>query len=170
VRRRPYSVVLLDELEKAHPDVFNILLQVLEDGRLTDGQGRTVDFTNTVLIMTSNLIGEPSDHFKPEFINRIDEIVRFRPLSEDDLAIIVGIQLERLRGRLAERRLALVVTPEAEEWLARAGYDPDYGARPLRRVLQHEIEDPLALALLEGQYLEGATVTVAVEDDKIVLR
>ena len=170
VRRRPYSVVLLDELEKAHPDVFNILLQVLEDGRLTDGQGRTVDFTNAVLIMTSNLVGEPSDHFKPEFINRIDEIVRFRPLSEDDLAIIVGIQLERLRGRLAERRLALVVTPEAEEWLARAGYDPDYGARPLRRVLQHEIEDPLALALLEGQYLEGATVTVAVEDDKIVLR
>ena len=114
VRRRPYSVVLLDELEKAHPDVFNILLQVLEDGRLTDGQGRTVDFTNTVLIMTSNLRGEPSDYFKPEFINRIDEIVRFRPLSEDDLAIIVGIQLDRLRDRLAERRLSLVVTPEAE--------------------------------------------------------
>ena len=170
VRRRPYSVVLLDELEKAHPDVFNILLQVLEDGRLTDGQGRTVDFTNTVLIMTSNLKGEPSDYFKPEFINRIDEIVRFRPLSEDDLAIIVGIQLGRLRARLAERRLSLVVTPEAEQWLARAGYDPDYGARPLRRVLQRAIEDPLALALLEGRYLEGATVTVDVDDDKIVLR
>ncbi len=151
VRRRPYSVVLLDELEKAHPDVFNILLQVLEDGRLTDGQGRTVDFTNTVLIMTSNLQGEPADYFKPEFINRIDEIVRFKPLSEDDLAVIVGIQLGRLRGRLAERRLSLVVTPEAEAWLAHAGYDPDYGARPLRRVLQRSIEDPLALALLEGR-------------------
>ena len=170
VRRRPYSVVLLDELEKANPDVFNILLQVLEDGRLTDGQGRTVDFTNTVLIMTSNLKGEPSDYFKPEFINRIDEIVRFKPLSEDDLAIIVGIQLGRLRARLAERRLSLVVTPEAEKWLAHTGYDPDYGARPLRRVLQRSIEDPLALALLEGRYLDGATVTVAVDDDQIVLR
>jgi ATP-dependent Clp protease ATP-binding subunit ClpB len=162
--------VLLDELEKAHPDVFNILLQVLEDGRLTDGQGRTVDFTNAVLIMTSNLKGEPADYFKPEFINRIDEIVRFRPLREEDLAIIVGIQIDRLRSRLAERRLSLVVTPEAEQWLAHAGYDPDYGARPLRRVLQRQIEDPLALALLEGKYLEGATVTVDVDDDKIVLR
>ena len=169
VRRRPYAVVLLDEIEKAHPDVFNILLQVLEDGRLTDGQGRTVDFTNTVLIMTSNLKGEPADYFKPEFINRIDEIVRFRPLSQSDLAIIVGIQLDRLRARLAERRLTLVVTPAAEEWLARAGYDPDFGARPLRRVLQRQIEDPLALALLEGRYLEGATITVDVADDKIVL-
>ena len=120
--------------------------------------------------MTSNLKGEPSDYFKPEFINRIDEIVRFRPLSEEDLAIIVGIQLGRLRSRLAERRLSLVVTPEAEQWLVRAGYDPDYGARPLRRVLQRAIEDPLALALLEGRYLEGATVTVDVDDDKIVLR
>ena len=170
VRRRPYSVVLLDELEKANPDVFNILLQVLEDGRLTDGQGRTVDFTNTVLIMTSNLKGEPSDYFKPEFINRIDEIVRFRPLSEEDLAVIVGIQLGRLRARLAERRLSLVVTPAAEQWLTRTGYDPDYGARPLRRVLQRAIEDPLALALLEGRYLDGSTVTVDVDDDKIVLR
>jgi len=123
-----------------------------------------------VLIMTSNLKGEPADYFKPEFINRIDEIVRFRPLREEDLAIIVGIQLERLRSRLAERRLSLVVTPEAEQWLAHAGYDPDYGARPLRRVLQRQIEDPLALALLEGKYLEGATVTVDVDDDKIVLR
>jgi ATP-dependent Clp protease ATP-binding subunit ClpB len=170
IRRRPYSVVLLDELEKAHPDVFNILLQVLEDGRLTDGQGRTVDFTNTVLIMTSNLKGEPSDYFKPEFINRIDEIVRFRPLSEDDLRVIVGIQLDRLRARLAERRLSLVVTPEAQEWLAKTGYDPDYGARPLRRVLQRSIEDPLALALLEGRYLEGSTVTVDREGDGLVLR
>jgi ATP-dependent Clp protease ATP-binding subunit ClpB len=169
VRRRPYAVVLLDELEKAHPDVFNILLQVLEDGRLTDGQGRTVDFTNTVLIMTSNLVGEPSAYFKPEFINRIDEIVRFRPLSQADLAVIVGVQLATLADRLAERRLTLVVEPDAEEWLAKAGYDPDFGARPLRRVLQRQIEDPLALALLEGRYLEGSTVTVKVEDDKIVL-
>ena len=170
VRRRPYSVVLLDELEKANPDVFNILLQVLEDGRLTDGQGRTVDFTNTVLIMTSNLKGEPSDYFKPEFINRIDEIVRFKPLNQEDLAVIVGIQLGQLRGRLAERRLSLEVSPAAEEWLAKTGYDPDYGARPLRRVLQRNIEDPLALALLEGRYLEGSTVHVDVEDDQIVLR
>jgi ATP-dependent Clp protease ATP-binding subunit ClpB len=169
VRRRPYAVVLLDELEKAHPDVFNILLQVLEDGRLTDGQGRTVDFTNTVLIMTSNLVGEPTQYFKPEFINRIDEIVRFRPLSQSDLTVIVGIQLDKLRHRLAERRLALVVEPDAEAWLARTGYDPDYGARPLRRVLQRQIEDPLALALLEGRYLEGSTVTVRLVDDKIVL-
>ncbi len=170
VRRRPYSVVLLDELEKAHPDVFNILLQVLEDGRLTDGQGRTVDFTNTVLIMTSNLQGEPTDYFKPEFINRIDEIVRFRSLSEADLSVIVQIQLGRLRDRLAERRLSLVVTPEAEASLARAGYDPDFGARPLRRVIQHAIEDPLALALLEGKYVDGSTVTVTVDSDEIVLR
>ena len=169
VRRRPYAVVLLDEIEKAHPDVFNILLQVLEDGRLTDGQGRTVDFTNTVLIMTSNLVGEPSQYFKPEFINRIDEIVRFRPLSQADLAVIVGIQLDKLRRRLAERRLTLVVEPEAENWLAQAGYDPTFGARPLRRVLQRQIEDPLALALLEGRYAEGSTVTVRVADDKIDL-
>jgi ATP-dependent Clp protease ATP-binding subunit ClpB len=169
VRRRPYAVVLLDELEKAHPDVLNILLQVLEDGRLTDGQGRTVDFTNTVLIMTSNLAGEPAQYFKPEFINRIDEIVRFRPLSQADLTVIVGVQLDKLRARLAERRLTLEVEPDAEARLARAGYDPDYGARPLRRVLQRQIEDPLALALLEGRYLEGATVTVKVADDKIVL-
>jgi ATP-dependent Clp protease ATP-binding subunit ClpB len=166
VRRRPYAVVLLDELEKAHPDVFNILLQVLDDGRLTDGQGRTVDFSNTVLIMTSNLNGEPSDYFKPEFINRIDEIVRFRQLTEEDLQVIVGIQLDRLRSRLAERRLSLVVTPAAEEWLTKMGYDPDYGARPLRRLLQRSIEDPLALALLEGRYLEGSTVTVDVEEDR----
>jgi ATP-dependent Clp protease ATP-binding subunit ClpB len=169
VRRRPYAVVLLDEIEKAHPDVFNILLQVLEDGRLTDGQGRTVDFTNTVLIMTSNLAGEPSQYFKPEFINRIDEIVRFRPLSQADLAVIVGHQLDKLRGRLAERRLSLEVDAEAEAWLAKAGYDPDFGARPLRRVLQKQLEDPLAMALLEGRYLEGSTVQVSVKDDAIVL-
>ncbi len=169
VRRRPYAVVLLDELEKAHPDVFNILLQVLEDGRLTDGQGRTVDFTNAVLIMTSNLVGEPSEYFKPEFVNRIDEIVRFHSLSEADLERIVSIQLNGLRGRLAERRLSLSVTPAAEAYLARAGFDPDYGARPLRRVIQREVEDQMAMALLEGRYPEGSTVTVDEKDGAIVL-
>jgi ATP-dependent Clp protease ATP-binding subunit ClpB len=169
VRRRPYAVVLLDELEKAHPDVFNILLQVLEDGRLTDGQGRTVDFTNTVLIMTSNIPGEPLEFFKPEFVNRIDEIVRFHRLSEADLARIVTIQLGSLRGRLAERRLSLSVTPAAEEALASAGFDPDFGARPLRRVIQRQVEDPLALALLEGRYPEGSTVTVDAKDGSITL-
>ncbi|HEY7947081.1 MAG TPA: AAA family ATPase, partial [Acidimicrobiales bacterium] len=164
VRRRPYAVVLLDEIEKAHPDVFNVLLQVLEDGRLTDGQGRTVDFTNTVLIMTSNLVGDPQDFFKPEFFNRIDEVVRFRSLSREDLRRIVDIQLERLRGRLAERRLELAVTDAARDWLAEKGYDPDLGARPLRRVIQRSIEDPLALTLLKGGYAEGDTVTVDVGD------
>ena len=160
VRRRPYAVVLLDEIEKAHPDVFNVLLQVLEDGRLTDGQGRTVDFTNTVLIMTSNLPGDPQDFFKPEFFNRIDEVVRFRRLSEADIRRIVDIQVATLAHRVAQRRLVLVVTDAARDWLAKAGYDPDLGARPLRRVLQHAVEDPLALALLEGRYSDGDTVTV----------
>ncbi|MGO9028949.1 MAG: ATP-dependent chaperone ClpB [Acidimicrobiales bacterium] len=169
VRRRPYAVVLLDELEKAHPDVFNILLQVLEDGRLTDGQGRTVDFTNSVLIMTSNLVGEPASYFKPEFVNRIDEIVRFHALSEADLVRIVSIQLEGLSRRMAERRLTLEVTPAAEAVLAQAGFDPDYGARPLRRVIQRQVEDPLALAMLEGRYPEGSTVTVDEKDGAIVL-
>ncbi|HEX3840001.1 MAG TPA: ATP-dependent chaperone ClpB [Acidimicrobiales bacterium] len=169
VRRRPYAVVLLDELEKAHGDVFNILLQVLEDGRLTDGQGRTVSFTNAVLIMTSNLVGEPSSYFKPEFVNRIDEIVRFHPLTEADLERIVSIQLDGLRRRLSERRLSLSVTPAAEAYLAHAGFDPDYGARPLRRVIQREVEDQLAMALLEGRYPEGSTVTVDEKDGAIVL-
>ena len=169
VRRRPYAVVLLDEIEKAHPDVFNLLLQVLEDGRLTDGQGRTVDFTNVVLIMTSNLSGELANFFKPEFINRIDEIVRFRSLTEEDLGVIVSIQLGRLRGRLAERRLGFEVTREAELRLAALGYDPDFGARPLRRVIQRQVEDPLALKLLESTYLEGDTVHLAVTGDEFVL-
>ncbi len=169
VRRRPYAVVLLDEIEKAHPDVFNILLQVLEDGRLTDGQGRTVDFTNVVLIMTSNLAGDPSSFFKPEFVNRIDEIVRFRSLTEEDLGIIVGIQLGRLRSRLAERRLNFEVSREAEAKLASLGYDPDFGARPLRRVIQRQVEDPLALKLLESTYLEGDTVRLGLEGDELVL-
>jgi ATP-dependent Clp protease ATP-binding subunit ClpB len=170
VRRRPYAVVLLDEIEKAHSDVFNILLQVLDDGRLTDGQGRTVNFTNTVLIMTSNLRGELGDTFKPEFINRIDEIVRFRPLGREDLFAIVGIQLADLERRLESRRIKAEVTPEAEMWLGDHGYDPDFGARPLRRVIQREISDPLAIALLEGRYKEGDTVLIDVERDKLVFR
>jgi len=170
VRRRPYSVVLLDEIEKAHPDVFNILLQLMDDGRLTDGQGRTVDFTNVVLIMTSNLPGDPREFFKPEFINRIDEIVRFRPLTEADIAQIVEIQLRHLRERLAQRRLGLEVTEEAKAWLARRGYDPNFGARPLKRLIQRAIADPLALAVLEGRYPEGSTVTVDVAGDELVLK
>jgi ATP-dependent Clp protease ATP-binding subunit ClpB len=170
LRRRPYAVVLLDEIEKAHPDVFNILLAVLEDGRLTDGQGRTVDFTNSVLIMTSNLPGDPADFFKPEFVNRIDEIVRFSPLTEEDLKIIVGIQLGRLRIRLAARRLSLSVTPAAAAWLAHAGYDPAFGARPLRRVIQKQVEDRLALDLLAGRYPEESTIVVDVDGDGLVCR
>ncbi|MFT5201833.1 MAG: ATP-dependent Clp protease ATP-binding subunit ClpB [Candidatus Aldehydirespiratoraceae bacterium] len=163
VRRRPYAVVLLDEVEKAHSDVFNVLLQLLDDGRLTDGQGRTVDFSNVVLIMTSNLPGEPQDFFRPEFINRIDDIVRFRSLTEEDLVEIVDIQLDGLAGRLAERRLTLEVTDEAKLLLASQGFEPAFGARPLKRLIQRLIGDPLAMALLEGKYLEGATVTVAVD-------
>ncbi|MEO6988400.1 MAG: ATP-dependent chaperone ClpB [Aquihabitans sp.] len=163
VRRRPYAVILLDEIEKAHPDVFNILLQVLDDGRLTDGQGRTVDFTNTVLIMTSNLPGEPLSLFKPEFVNRIDEIVRFRSLTEADLSRIVEIQLAGLRDRLAERRINMTVTPEAEAALAHEGFDPAFGARPLKRVIQREIGDRLALLLLEGDVADGSDVTVDVD-------
>jgi ATP-dependent Clp protease ATP-binding subunit ClpB len=160
VRRRPYCVVLLDEIEKAHPDVFNVLLQVLDDGRLTDGQGRTVDFTNTVVIMTSNHHGDLALAFKPEFLNRIDEIVRFRSLTEADLTLVVDIQLEGLSRRLAERRLSLDVTDAAKAWLAHRGFDPVFGARPLKRLIQREINDPLALALLEGRYNDGDTVTV----------
>jgi ATP-dependent Clp protease ATP-binding subunit ClpB len=170
VRRRPYSVVLLDEIEKAHPDVFNVLLQVLDDGRLTDGQGRTVDFTNTVLIMTSNLPGDPREFFKPEFLNRVDEIVRFRALTEADLVHVVTIQLRALERRLADRRLTLEVTDEARAWLAAHGFDPVYGARPLKRLIQRRIGDALAMALLEGRYGEGDTVTVAVAGDDLTLK
>jgi len=170
VRRRPYAVVLLDEIEKAHPDVFNVLLQLLDDGRLTDGQGRTVDFTNAVLIMTSNLPGDPRDFFKPEFINRIDEIVRFRELSEDDLGHIVEIQLRGLRDRLATRRIALEVTDAATATLAHQGYDPSFGARPLKRVIQRELADKLAMLLLDGKIGEGDTVTVDAVDGALVLR
>ncbi|MGN6204531.1 ATP-dependent Clp protease ATP-binding subunit [Humibacter sp.] len=179
VRRRPYSVILLDEVEKAHPEVFDILLQVLDDGRLTDGQGRTVDFRNTILILTSNL-GSPilidptlSWHekeeqvqalvrqaFKPEFVNRLDDIVVFSALSEEELGEIVSLYIDRLQARLHERRLELGVTPDARAWLSERGYDPIYGARPLRRLMQHEIDDRLATALLEGRIRDGSTVRV----------
>jgi ATP-dependent Clp protease ATP-binding subunit ClpB len=169
VRRRPYSVVLLDEIEKAHPDVFNILLQVLDDGRLTDGQGRTVDFTNVVVVMTSNLPGEPIEYFKPEFVNRIDEIIRFRALSEEDLRSIVEIQVEKLRQRLAARRITLEVTPAAMTRLASEGYDPAFGARPLKRVIQRVIGDNASVLILEGKVGEDGTIVVDVRDDEIVL-
>ena len=169
VRRRPYSVVLLDELEKAHGDVFNILLQVLDDGRLTDGQGRTVDFSNTVLIMTSNMPGDPRDHLRPEFVNRIDDIVRFRELTEADLAPIVAIQLDHLRRRLDDKRITLDVTPAAEAKLAALGYDPAFGARPLKRVIQREVADRIAGAILEGDLADGDAATLEVDGDELTL-
>nr|WP_312606852.1 ATP-dependent chaperone ClpB [Kocuria rhizophila] len=184
VRRRPYSVVLLDEVEKAHPEVFDILLQVLDDGRLTDGQGRTVDFRNVILILTSNMgsqflvdptldekakndavMGVVNASFKPEFLNRLDDIIMFEPLSTEDLAKIVDIQVAQLATRLAQRRLTLVVTPAASEWLGITGYDPAYGARPLRRLVQREIGDRLAKGLLSGAILDGDTVVVDVNPD-----
>src|SRR6202521_1350493 len=189
VRRRPYAVILFDEIEKAHPDVFNILLQLLEDGRLTDGQGRTVDFRNTVVIMTSNLgshiLQDPNlteedkekavleavrHNFRPEFLNRVDEIIIFKPLSRDQIKHIVNIQLERLRKRLAERRITLQLTPAALELIANEGYDPVYGARPLKRVIQRRIQDPLAMAVLDGKFREGDTVLVDAEKGELVLR
>ncbi|GAB3618614.1 ATP-dependent chaperone ClpB [Okibacterium endophyticum] len=179
VRRRPYSVILLDEIEKAHPEVFDVLLQVLDDGRLTDGQGRTVDFRNTILILTSNLgsqyLIDPATSwtekeqavqqlvrqaFKPEFVNRLDDIVVFSALSEAELGSIVELYIDRLQRRLGERRLELAVTPDARSWLAERGYDPIYGARPLRRLMQNEIDDRLATALLDGTIRDGDTVRV----------
>jgi len=184
VRRRPYSVVLLDEIEKAHPEVFDVLLQVLDDGRLTDGQGRTVDFTNVILVLTSNL-GSPilidptlsleqkreqvmalvRQAFKPEFINRLDDIVMFQALSQDDLAQIVELAVDQLQRRLHERRLSLAVTPDARAWLAERGYDPIFGARPLRRLMQSEIQDRLAMAILGGHVHDGDVVRVDVAAD-----
>jgi ATP-dependent Clp protease ATP-binding subunit ClpB len=170
VRRRPYSVVLLDEIEKAHNEVFDVLLQILDDGRLTDGQGRTVDFRHTVIIMTSNIrsVDALSDHFRPEFLNRIDEIVEFKALSREQLGEIVELQLTRLRERLAQRGLGLELTDEAKELVAEAGWDPTYGARPLKRALQRLIENPLALRLLEGDFGEGDTVRVEARDGDLV--
>ncbi|HYZ78563.1 MAG TPA: AAA family ATPase, partial [Gaiellaceae bacterium] len=169
VRRRPYSVVLLDEIEKAHHDVFNVLLQLLDDGRLTDGHGRTVDFRNTVLIMTSNVrtTEEMRERFRPEFLNRIDEIVVFEQLTKEQLADIVELQLARLRARLAERGIGVELTPAAKELLAEAGWDPTYGARPLKRALQRLVENPLAAALLEGRFGEGDTILVDVRDGEL---
>jgi ATP-dependent Clp protease ATP-binding subunit ClpB len=171
VRRRPYSVVLLDEVEKAHPDVFGILLQVMDDGRLTDGQGRTVDFKNTVLIMTSNIPGGrigAEGHFRPEFINRLDEIVEFESLSRDQLSHIVLIQMQRLAQRVRERGIEVELSDDAATLLGDLGYDPVYGARPLKRVIQRRLVDPLAMALLRGEFAEGDVVRVEVDDDELV--
>jgi ATP-dependent Clp protease ATP-binding subunit ClpB len=185
VRRRPYQVLLFDEIEKAHPDVFNVLLQVLDDGRLTDGQGRTVDFRNTLIIMTSNLgseylaAQEEGDdveavrplvmdavrrHFRPEFLNRIDEIILFRRLGREQMDAIVRIQLERVEQRLAERRINLQLDPSALHWLGERGYDPVYGARPLKRVIQKELVDPVAKKLLAGEIRDGEVVSVTAGD------
>ena len=177
-------MVLLDEVEKAHPDVFNILLQVLDDGRLTDGQGRTVDFRNVILIMTSNLgsqfladpnlqpetkheavMGVVRQAFKPEFLNRLDDVVMFDPLSQDDLTHIVGIQLARVAARLSDRRITLEVTDAGKAWLAATGFDPVYGARPLKRLIQTTIEDALARRMLAGELHDGQTVTFDVDAD-----
>jgi ATP-dependent Clp protease ATP-binding subunit ClpB len=188
VRRRPYSVILLDEVEKAHPDVFNILLQVLDDGRLTDGQGRTVDFRNTVIVMTSNLgsariqerAGEGYEsmkaavmeivgqHFRPEFINRVDEMVVFHPLAREQIKAIAGIQLRQLEQRLKAVGLSLEISEAALEYLGNTGFDPVYGARPLKRAIQQQLENPLAQKLLAGAYAPGATVKVEMEDGAFV--
>jgi ATP-dependent Clp protease ATP-binding subunit ClpB len=170
VRRRPYTVVLLDEIEKAHPDVFNVLLQVMDDGRLTDGQGRTVDFKNTVLIMTSNIPGGrigAEAHFKPEFINRLDDIVEFHALDREHLSRVVDLQLERVLARVHERGIEVEVTDEAKTLLGDLGYDPTYGARPLKRVIQKHLVDRLALAILEGEFREGDTVHIAAADGEL---
>jgi ATP-dependent Clp protease ATP-binding subunit ClpB len=183
VRRRPYCVVLFDEIEKAHPDVFGVLLQILDDGRLTDGQGRTVDFRNSMLIMTSNIgsqhiveLGEEDRlemercvdealraHFRPEFLNRVDETLVFRQLGREQFHSIVEIQLDRLRARLRERRLELEVSDAARDLIAEKGYDPHYGARPLKRTIQRMLEDPLAMRILDGDFPEGAKVAVGVQ-------
>ncbi|HET7146465.1 MAG TPA: AAA family ATPase, partial [Gaiellaceae bacterium] len=170
VRRRPYSVVLLDEIEKAHPEVFDVLLQVLDDGRLTDGQGRTVDFRNTVLIMTSNIRSaeQMREHFRPEFLNRIDEIVVFQALTREQLGAIVDMQLERLRLRLADRGMTIELTDAAKEAIGDAGWDPAYGARPLKRAIQRLVENPLALRLLDGEFADGDAIRVDAQNGDLV--
>jgi ATP-dependent Clp protease ATP-binding subunit ClpB len=170
VRRRPYSVVLLDELEKAHTDVFNVLLQVMDDGRLTDGQGRTVDFKNTVVIMTSNVPGGIEGvraSFKPEFVNRLDEIVEFHQLSRDEIGRIVDLQVEKLVGRVRERGVEVQLSDEARTLIGNLGYDPTYGARPLKRVIQKRLVDRLALKLLEGEFQPGDTVRVDASEGEL---
>jgi ATP-dependent Clp protease ATP-binding subunit ClpB len=188
VRRRPYSVILLDEVEKAHPDVFNVLLQVLDDGRLTDGHGRTVDFRNTVIVMTSNLgsnliqemAGEENydamksavmdvvgTHFRPEFVNRIDDLVVFHPLGREHIRRIVDIQLAYLHDRLADRELSIRLSDAARDKLADAGFDPVYGARPLKRAIQQQVENPLAQEILQGRFKPGDVIDVGVDDDRL---
>jgi len=189
IRRRPYAVILFDEVEKAHPDVFNVMLQILDDGRVTDGQGRTVDFTNTVLILTSNigsqsileLAGDPEQNaemerrvnealrakFRPEFLNRLDDQIMFRNLELEELRRIVTLQVDRLRSRLEQRKLVLILSDAAADWLATVGFDPVYGARPLKRAIQRELETPIAKAILAGRYVEGNTVTVDTDQDKL---
>jgi ATP-dependent Clp protease ATP-binding subunit ClpB len=189
VRRRPYSVILLDEIEKAHPDAFNVLLQVLDDGRLTDGQGRTVDFKNAVIVMTSNLgstafsetwlspveqqekvQAEVRAHFRPEFVNRVDEIIVFKPLTKDDIAAIVDIQIQDLTARLADRKVAITMTDVARSYLGERGYDPTYGARPLKRLIQREVQDVLAMKLLAGEIREGDAVEIDRGSDGLAFR
>ena len=186
VRRRPYQVVLFDEIEKAHPDVFNVLLQVLDDGRLTDGQGRTVDFRNTLIVMTSNLgaeylvsqadgedteavrdqvMAEVRAHFRPEFLNRVDEIILFHRLKREHMGRIVDIQLDRLQKLLEDRKIAITLEPKAREWLADKGYDPAYGARPLKRVIQKAVQDPLAELILSGKIRDGEKVKISAGRD-----
>jgi ATP-dependent Clp protease ATP-binding subunit ClpB len=193
VRRKPYSVVLFDEIEKAHSDVFNTLLQILDDGRLTDAQGRTVNFRNTVIIMTSNIgsvhlldagtesgeipeavrgmvMAELRAHFRPEFLNRVDETILFKPLTLEEIEQIVDLQVGDLRKRLADRRMEVQLTEAARELIAREGYDPVYGARPLRRFIQREVETRIGRALLSGQILDGATITLDAEGDELAVR
>jgi ATP-dependent Clp protease ATP-binding subunit ClpB len=190
VRRRPYSVVLFDEIEKAHPEVFNIMLQILDDGRMTDGHGRTVDFKNTIVIMTSNVGSQyvqelaTSDRkemekrvtealrssFRPEFLNRIDEIIIFQNLTTDDILKIVDIQMNRLGRRLADRNIELILTNGTKELIAQKGYDPIFGARPLKRVIQQYIENPLSLEILEGKIPEGARIRAETDGDNIVFK
>ena len=178
VRRRPYQVILFDEVEKAHPDVFNILLQVLDDGRLTDGQGRTVDFKNTFLIMTSNLgSAEKSKDaremlkgfFRPEFINRLDEIIVFHPLSKDNIRQIVEIQLKHLQNRLADRHIELKLDDKAKDWLADNGYDEEFGARPLKRLIQQDVENPLAIKLLNGEIKDDSVVDISADKNGLII-
>ena len=192
VRRRPYAVILFDEVEKAHPDVFNVMLQILDDGRVTDGQGRTVDFTNTILILTSNigsasildLAGDPArhgemekrvnealrSHFRPEFLNRLDESIIFHSLRADELRQIVELQVKRLAKRLEDRKLGLELDEPALDWLAGVGYDPVYGARPLKRAIQRQLETPIAKAILAGTFPAGSTIAVDVEAERLRFR
>nr|BAP91641.1 ATP-dependent Clp protease, ATP-binding subunit [Phormidium sp. KS] len=192
IRRRPYSVVLLDEVEKAHPDVFNILLQVLDDGRITDSQGRTVDFRNTVIVMTSNIGSDRilefarddsqyeqmrkqvmealRKHFRPEFLNRVDDIILFHTLNLGELRQIVGIQMQRIQRLLADQKISLEMSPAAQDRLAEVGYDPVYGARPLKRAIQRELENPIATLILENAFVPGDTIAIDCVDDKLTFK